>query len=41
MDYFKNILKWDIETGGNTARLNTPEKMDVYILRSRIHAVLT
>jgi len=41
MDYFKNILKWDIETGGTKARLNTTEKMDVYILRSRIHAVLT
>lgn len=41
MDYFKNILKWDIETGGTTARLNTTENMDVYILRSTIHAVLT
>jgi hypothetical protein len=41
MDYFKNILKWDIEPGGTyTARLNTAEKMDVYILKSTIRTVI-
>lgn len=37
--YFKNTLKW--ETEGTTARLNTTEKMDVYILKSTIRAVIS
>lgn len=40
MDYFNDTLKWEI-VGSETARLNTNEKLDVYILKSRIHAVLT
>ncbi len=41
-DYFKNDLKWDVQTGPDTvtARLNTTRNLDIYIIESQLYTVI-